>query len=193
MKSRLAIIATMCVVVVLNACGDPTNLRATSITSVDTLYVFALSGTPPTYPSGVSIIAHSAVRVDGFAGFEVAFDIDGSGRTVVYPVKMVVNSPGGSRQVGLQKIAGSFETVLAAPASGYETDSSLVLGAGETLVMQSPHNSGSQDICSFALSPYLYSKIGVDSVNLATRTIYIQLGLDPNCGFRSFATGIPTS
>jgi hypothetical protein len=193
MKARLAIIATMCVVVVLNACGDPTSLKATGITSVDTLYVFALTGTPPTYPSGVSILAKSATRVDGFAGFDVAFDIDQSGRTVVYPVKMVVTSPGGSRPVGLQKVAGSFETVLAAPASGYETDSSLVLGAGETLVLQVPHNSGSQDICSFALSPYLYAKIGVDSVNLASRTIYIQLGLDPNCGFRSFASGIPTS
>ena len=193
MKARLAIIATMCVVVVLNACGDPTSLKATGITSVDTLYVFALTGTPPTYPSGVSILAKSATRVDGFAGFDVAFDIDQSGRTVAYPVKMVVTSPGGSRPVGLQKVAGSFETVLAAPASGYETDSSLVLGAGETLVLQVPHNSGSQDICSFALSPYLYAKIGVDSVNLASRTIYIQLGLDPNCGFRSFASGIPTS
>jgi hypothetical protein len=193
MKARLAIIATMCVVVVLNACGDPTSLQANGITSVDTLYVFALSGTPPTYPSGVSIIAKSAVRVDGFAGFEVAFDINGSGQTVVYPVKMVVTSPGGSRPVGLQKVAGAFETVLAAPATGYETDSSLVLAPGETLVIQSPHNSGSQDLCSFALSPYLYAKIGVDSVNLVSRTIYFQLGLDPNCGFRSFASGIPTS
>ena len=193
MKARLAIIATICVVVVLNACGDPTSLKATGITSVDTLYVFALTGTPPTYPSGVSILAKSATRVDGFAGFDVAFDIDQSGRTVVYPVKMVVTSPGGSRPVGLQKVAGSFETILAAPATGYETDSSLVLAPGETLVIQTAHNSGSQDICTFALSPYLYAKIGVDSVNLASRTIYIQLGLDPNCGFRSFASGIPTS
>jgi hypothetical protein len=192
MKARLAIIATMCVVVVLNACGDPTNLRATTTTTVDTLYVFALSGTPPTYPSGVSIIARQAVRVDGFAGFDVAFDIDASGRAVVYPVKMVVSSAGGSRPVGLQKLTGSFETVLEAPSTGYETDSSLVLGPGETLVMQSAHN-GSSDICQFALSPYLYAKIGVDSVNLASRTIYFQLGLDPNCGFRSFASGIPTS
>jgi hypothetical protein len=192
MKARLAIIATMCVVVVLNACGDPTSLRANAPTSVDTLYAFALSGTPPTYPSGVSIIAKSAVRVDAFAGFDVALDIDGSGKIIVYPVKMVVTAPGGSRPVGLQKVTGSFETVLAAPATGYETDSALVLGPGETLVMQSPHNSD-RDVCQFALSPYLYAKIGVDSVNLASRTIYFQLGLDPNCGFRSFASGVPTS
>lgn len=193
MKARLAIIATMCAVVVLNACGDPTSLQAHTATSVDSLYVFALTGTPPTYPSGVSIIARQAVRVDGFGGFDVAFDINASGNAVVYPVKMVVVTPGGSRQIGLVKIPASFERILEAPQAGYEKDSSFVLAPGETLVVQAPHNNGSQDICSFALSPYLYAKIGVDSVNLASRTIYFHLGLDPNCGFRSFASGIPTS
>ena len=192
MKARLAVLATLCVVVVLNACGDPTNLQASSFNSVDTLFVFALSGTPPTYPSGVSIVGRSAVRVDGFAGFDVAFDINASGKAVIYPVRLVVTSPGGSRPVGLQKAAGSFETVLEAPSTGYETDSSLVLAPGETVVIQSAHN-GTNDICQYALSPYLFAKIAVDSVNLASRTIYLQLGLDPNCGFRSFASGIPTS
>jgi hypothetical protein len=31
----------------------------------------------------------------------------------------------------------------------------------------------------------------VDSVNLGSRTIFLRLGLDPNCGFRSFAAGLP--
>jgi len=192
MKARLTVLATMCVVVGLNACGDPTSLRANAITSVDTLSVFALSGTPPSYPSGISIIGRQAVRVDGFAGFDVAFDINSAGNAVVYPVKLVVSSPGGSRPVGLQKAVGAFSTVLEAPKTGYENDSSLVLIPGETVVIQAAHNS-SQDLCQFALSPYLYAKIGVDSVNLASRTIYLQLGFDPNCGFRSFATGVPTS
>ncbi len=192
MKARLALLATMCVVVVLNACGDPTSLKATALTSVDTLSVFALSGTPPSYPSGISIVARQAVRVDGFAGFDVALDIDAAGNAVVYPVTLVVSSPGGSRPVGLLKIVGSFETVLEAPTTGYKNDASFVLAPGETIVIQSAHN-GSGDICQFALSPYLYAKIAVDRVSLATRTLYIRMGLDPNCGFRSFASGIPTS
>ncbi len=192
MKGRLALLATMSVVVFLNACGDPTSLRAAISTSVDTLSVFALSGTPPSYPSGISILARQAVRVDGFAGFDIAFDINASGNVVVYPVKLVVATPAGSRPVGLQKVTGLFDTVLEAPKSGYENDSSLVLTPGETLVIQSAHNA-SQDICQFAVSPYLFAKIGVDSVNLVSRTIYLQLGLDPNCGFRSFASGIPAS
>jgi len=192
MKARLAVLATMCVAVVLNACGDPTSLAATAPTGVDTLSVFALSGTPPSYPSGVSIIGARAVRVDGFASFEVALDIDAAGGVVVYPVKLVVNALGGSQPVGLQKIAGSFESVLEAPKTGFENDASLVLAPGETVVIQSAHGR-SGDICQLALSPYIYAKIAVDSVNLATRILYLRMGVDPNCGFRSFASGVPTS
>jgi hypothetical protein len=192
MKARIAIIATLCAVSVLNACGDPTNLKASIPTATDTLAVFALSGTPPAYPSGISIVAQQAVRVDGFAGFDVAFDIDPNGRPVIYPVKLIVSSPSGSRRVGMQRVVGPFDSVKVAPKSGYQVDSSFVLGLGEVVAIESPHN-GSQDLCSFALSPNLYAKFAVDSVNLVTRTLYLRMGIDPNCGFRSFAEGIPTS
>lgn len=192
MKARLAVLATMTLAVVLNACGDPTSLKANLPNAVDTLFVFALTGTPPSYPSGVSIVASQAVRVDGFAAFDVALDIDENGRPVVYPVKLVVASPGTARPVGLQKAAGSFEAVLEAPSTGYNNDAKVVLAPGETVVIQSPYN-GSGDICQFALSPYLYAKITVDSVKLDSRILYLRMGIDPNCGFRSFADGVPTS
>lgn len=190
MKARLALLATMSGVVVLNACGDPTNLRATIPTFVDTLSVFALSGTPPSYPSGLSIVGRQVVRVDGFANFDVAFDIDPAGNAVIYPVRFVV-AGGASRPVGLLKVPLSFETVGEAPSTGFETDTSFVFAPGETVLIQSAHN-GSQDVCQFALSPYIYAKIAVDSINAAARTLHLRMGLDPNCGFRSFADGIPT-
>jgi hypothetical protein len=192
MKARLALIATMCVVTVLNACGNIANLTATTPTYTDTLSLWALSGTPATYPSAISIPTRQIVRVDGFAAFDVAFDIDASGRTVVYPVKLVVATPGGSRPVGLQKTPGSFEELTAAPKTGFQTDSALVLAPGEVVAVESSHN-GSGDLCQYAISPNLYAKIAVDSVNLAARIIYLRMGSDPNCGFRSFADGIPTS
>jgi hypothetical protein len=192
MKARLALIATMLVVTVLNACGNVANLTATLPTYTDTLSLWALSGTPPSYPSAISIPARQIVRVDGFAAFDIAFDIDGSGKTVVYPVKLVVATPGGSRPVGIQKLPRSFETVLEAPTTGFQTESSVVIAPGETVVVESPHN-GSGDLCQYAISPNIYAKIAVDSVNLASRIIYLRMGFDPNCGFRSFATGIPTS
>jgi hypothetical protein len=192
MKVRLALLAAMFVVVGLNACGDPTSLQASLPTSVDSLAVFALSGTPPTYPSGIALLSRQAARVDGFAGFDVAFDIDAAGNAIISPVKLVVVSPGGSRPVGLLKVPGTFDNALEAPKSGYELDSSLVMAPGEVVMVQAAHNS-SGDLCQFALNPNIYAKIAVDSINLASRTLFLRLGLDPNCGFRSFVAGIPTS
>jgi hypothetical protein len=190
MKARLALVAAMSVVVGLNACGDPNSLKANLTTSVDSLFVYALSGTPPTYPSGLSLIARQPVRVDGFASFDVALDIDAAGKPVVYPVKLVVSSPGGSRPVGMVKVQGTFDQVVEAPKSGFEADSALSMAFGEVVVIQSAHNT-TGDLCQFAINPNIYAKIVVDSVNLASRTLFLRLGLDPNCGFRSFAAGIP--
>ncbi|HEX3533282.1 MAG TPA: hypothetical protein VHT23_03610 [Gemmatimonadaceae bacterium] len=192
MKARLALLATMCVVTVLNACGNIASVKATIPTYVDTLSLWSLSGTPPSYPSAISITTRQIVLVDGFAGFDIALDIDANGRTVVYPVKLVVAVPGGTRAVGLERVSGSFENVLEAPKTGFETDSALVMAPGEVVAIESPHN-GSGDICQFSISPNIYAKITVDSVNLASRVIYLRMGFDPNCGFRSFAAGIPTS
>jgi hypothetical protein len=191
MKARLALLATMCVVIVLNACGNIASLKATTPTFVDTLSLWALSGTPPSYPSAISIVTRQIVRVDGFAAFDVAFDIGSDGRARIFPVKLIVASPGGSRPVGIQKVSGLFDSVLVAPQNGYETDSSLVMAANEVVVVESPHNS-SGDLCQFAISPNLYAKLTVDSVNIASRVIFLRMGFDPNCGFRSFADGIPT-
>jgi len=182
----------MFVVAGLNACGDPTNIQANIPTSVDSLSLFALSGTPPTYPSGIAILSRQPVRVDGFASFDIAFDINAAGNAVIAPVKLVVVTPGGSRPVGLLRVAGTFETALEAPKSGYELDSSLVLVPGEVIMVQTPHNTQG-DLCQFAINPNIYAKITVDSVVLASRTLFLRLGLDPNCGFRSFADGIPKS
>jgi hypothetical protein len=193
MKARLALLATMFVVAVLNACGDPTSIKASAPTSVDSLSVFALSGTPPSYPSGISLLARSPVRVDGNANFDIALDINSDGDAIVYPVKQVVAIPGASRAVGLQKVPVGFDALLEAPKDGYHVDSTaFVVHPGETLVIQSQHNF-SGDICQFALNPNIFAKIAVDSVHLPSRTLYVRMGLDPNCGFRSFATGIPTS
>jgi len=192
MKARLALLAAMCSAFVLSACSDPTNLQANLSTSTDSLTVWALSGTPPSYPSGVSLVGRQVVRVDGSASFDIALDIDTNGNAVIYPVRLVVSTPGGGRSVGLQKVAGIFDSVTAAPKTGFETDSALVMAPGEVVTIQSPHN-GSQDICQFAISPYLYAKIVADSVNLASRTVFVRVAFDPNCGFRSLTDGVPTS
>ena len=49
-------------------------------------------------------------------------------------------------------------------------------------------------VCTLSGSSNLiYSKFVVDSVNAATRAMYVRMVVDPNCGFMSFLPGVPGS
>ena len=186
-KFALAIVASAAI---LTACDDPDLLRASLPTVEDTYTVFALTGTPAAYPSGINTYVRAAVRVDGFGNFDVAFDIDNQGRAILYPVQKIVSSLSGSRRVGLRKVPGTFESVTEAPSGTY-ADSVIVASEGEVVVVQSIRN-GSGDACQFDISPYIYTKLLVDSISAGARTIKVQAVLDPNCGFRSFESGVPS-
>lgn len=192
MKFRLALIAMLSTVVGLGACRDPIELQATEPTLTDTLTVYALTGTPPGYPNALSLITRTPIAVTGFGGFDIAFDIDESNRILVHAARRVVSFGGQVPQVGLQIVPGTFESLTLAPVGGYKVDSTIVASVGDVIVFEAVHNSGNGDICTFALNPNLYAKISIDSVFLATRTIVFRFGYDPNCGYRSFAPGIPT-
>jgi hypothetical protein len=190
MTSRKFALAMIASASILTACDDPQLLRASLPTVQDFYTVFALTGTPAAYPSGIDTFIRSAVRVDGNAGFDVAFDLDAQGHVLVYPVQKVVTSLTSSRRAGLRKVSGAFDDITLAPAGTY-ADSTVVASSGDIVVVQSVRN-GSGDVCQFDISPYIYTKLLVDSVAVDSRTIFVQAVLDPNCGFRSFESGIPT-
>ena len=185
-KFALALVASASV---LTACGDSQLLQASLPTVQDAYIVFALTGTPAAYPSGLNTYVRSAVRVDGNANFDVAFDIDSSGHAILYPVQKIVSSLSSARHVGLRKVAGTFENVTLAPSGTY-ADSTIVASEGDIVIVQAARN-GTGDACQFDISPYIYTKMLVDSIAVDTRTIVLQTVLDPNCGFRSFESGIP--
>ena len=186
-KFALAIFASASI---LTACDDPQLLRAQLPTVLDVFTVFALTGTPAAYPSGLNTYVRSAVRVDGNANFDVAFDIDAQGNAIVYPVQKIVNSLTSSRRVGLRKVTGNFDEITIAPTGKY-ADSTIVASQGDIIIVLSIRN-GSGDVCQFDISPYIYAKLKIDSIAVDSRTLVVQSLLDPNCGFRSFESGIPT-
>lgn len=190
MTSRKFALAIVASAAILTACDDPDLLRASLPTVEDVYTVFALTGTPAAYPSGINTYVRAAVRVDGIGNFDVAFDIDNQGRAVLYPVQKVVSSLSGARRVGLRKVTGTFESVTLAPTGTY-ADSVIVASEGDVVVVQSIRN-GSGDACQFDISPYIYTKMLVDSIAVDARTITVKTVLDPNCGFRSFESGVPS-
>lgn len=190
MTSRKLALALIACASMLTACDDPNLLQAQLPTVTDIYDVFALSGTPASYPSGINTYVRTPVRVDGTANFDVAFDIDEQNRVVMYPVQRVVSNIAGTRRVGLRKVPGTFADVTLAPTGTY-SDSSVLASPGEVVIVQSIRN-GVNDACQFDISPYIYTKMTVDSLSLASRVIRVSAVLDPNCGFRSFESGIPT-
>lgn len=192
MKLRFAFFAMLLTVAGTAACRDPLETEAIRETSIDTLSVYALTGTPPGYPNALAITARQILAVSGFGGFDVVFDIDASNRAVIHAGRRILTTGGFVPQVGLQIVPGTFESVLAAPEAGYKVDSTVVASEGQVVVLEALHN-GAGDVCAYALEPYVYAKISIDTIFPATRTIKFRLGTDLNCGFRSFAPGIPTS
>jgi hypothetical protein len=189
----------------LAACGDPLGARANLSTATDTMVVYSLSDPDPArrdYPTalntaatqsvvgGTVVVTPRVLSASGSGDFDVAFDVDGNGKVVVIPQRLVIPGSGG-RAVGLLKSDVAFDALTEAPRGAFVFDTAAVtIAVGETLVLQTQTAQGCFND-SRGASPFLFSKLVVDSVPAATRAIHFRLTVNPNCGFRSFKSGIP--
>ncbi len=180
MPARLLLL--LCAVASLAACGDPTRVQARAEPISDTLTVFALTGTPVTAPTALNTIRHEAVRADPSSSYDVVFDISETGQAVMYPPAAV----GAFGRAGVQKSATPFDELLEAPVSGYNETTATDINPGDVVVIRAASAA-----CQQSLNAFIYSKLVIDSVNTEARTIHFRMRVDPNCGFRSFAEGIP--
>ncbi|HKG94784.1 MAG TPA: hypothetical protein VKA84_22915 [Gemmatimonadaceae bacterium] len=196
------------------ACKDSTASGAIVRTSTDTMVALAVTGTPLTSPSALSLVGYRAdtaddlfadpslLRVDSIFDFDLVFDIDAAGKTVLMTPQSVANrlavrviptSLGprgvGPHRVGLQvATAGTnFETIEESPNGGFVYDSLVRVDPGSAVFVQSYVT-----FCSGLVRPFLFAKLVVDSANAATRKVYFRVTLNRNCGYRSFRPGIPT-
>lgn len=166
------------------ACNDPNDITLSPVLA-DTLTLWALSGTSPSFPSGYLASNGAITRADGGFNFDIAFDIDPTNKIVVYPQRLVGVPLGGPKPVGLQRITGAFDELTRAPTSGYVFDSTFALSPGQGMVMQV---QSSNDCLAF-ISSVRYTKFVVDSINAARRLIYFRAVHDPNCGYRTLVAG----
>lgn len=178
-------------VLAISACRDSLGgLKATEGTETASFHVYALTGTPASYPTTYVAAARTVSVIDGAGNFDVAFDIDAQGKVIVYPMRLVVSPITPFRDVGLIKGIGTFDAITRAPSTGYLTDKSITLSPGEVVILQTARNTGN-NICLYGISPYIFAKIGLDSVDRKDRSIFFKSTVNPNCGFHSFKTGIP--
>lgn len=169
-----------------SACSDPFQLKARQVNQDKLFEVWAVSGSSPTLPSAFVVPTATATRLDAGGAFDIAFDIDSAGRVVVLPVSRVVQPLVGTRVVALQRAYGVYNTILEAPKNGWVDDSVLVVNAGSTFFAKV-----TTLYCQYELRQQVYAKFYVESADPVTRRITIAARINPNCGFRSLADGLP--
>jgi hypothetical protein len=170
------------------ACGDFTSVPAQLAVVADSGTVYALNGAPPGAPTALHIYTGSRLAADASFFFDVAFDLDASGNVLVLPQRAVASGLASSHTVGLQNVSEDYSLLAKAPKNGYRADTALVTRIGQTVAIQTYDGN----VCSIALTgSTLYAKLVVRAVNTTKRTISLEYTVDPNCGFLSFAPGIP--
>jgi hypothetical protein len=149
-----------------------------------------MSGTTPAYPSALDARTGFIVRIEPDIAFDVAFDLNPDGSVRVIPARLISQTKIefgqqiATQSVALQVPAGTFDAITIAPTSGYKVDSLVTVDPGEPVVLR-------VESSSCFLSPVLFAKFVVDSVNVGTRQIFFRTVRNPNCGFRSFQPGVP--
>jgi hypothetical protein len=176
------------------ACEDVTrSIDPTSDVAEDTLTVFPLRGSPLTAPTALDLFGLRTLRVGNddaqcitHCPYDIAIDTSGNG-VVLYPTQLVERSafPG----TGLLEVSSSFEAILEAPTSGYQDTLAVSLVPGETVVVRA------RNACTggFPGRDFFYAKVQLLELGASAgfRTARFRVRTNPNCGFRSFADGLP--
>lgn len=171
----------------LLACGpDPFAVLAQDATADVSIEVWALTGAPTNFPTVHLVPQRITTRPDAAGSFDIGFDIDAEGRLLVLPVNEIVTPLSGNRRIGIVRTAEVYNTIVEAPRNGWVYDSILPVNVGQTFIVRVQ-----TQFCSASQSNEVYAKYYVDSVLPAERRIRLSGRVNPNCGFRSFLSGIP--
>jgi hypothetical protein len=193
LPTRLLRVAVVALATAAVACGDPTRPKATIVNVQLTYSVYGLIGAPAASANALNLFVGPA-RADATFDFDVALDLDPSGKILVYPVRAIAGPLAGviPTRVGLLPVTGSFESVRAAPDRGYDTLGVQKIEPGTVVVAELVNLAGG--LCIFSISgSQTYAKFVVDSVNTPARRFYVRTLGDANCGYRSLvADSLPT-
>ncbi len=174
--------------VVAAACDGPSTTPGTTELASQAFFVHALTGSSLSASTALSFPARSVTRVDGTYSFDIAFDINADGNVVLLPPELVGQNPAGNRLVGILGGLGTYDAITSAPLTGYTVDSVTVIGRGQAVVVQAQ-----EPVCisSTPVSPYLYAKLVIDSVDVVGRGIYGRAMIGGDCGYRQLVPGFP--
>lgn len=168
------------------ACGDLTqSILPTRDVAEDTLTVFPLRGSPLSAPTALDLLRLQTLRVGDAALYDLAIDTV-AGAALLYPAQLIDHQ---APRTGLLEVTSSFESILEAPTAGYQDTAAVALPVGETVMVRA------RNACSggFPGRDFFYAKVQLLELGTSSgfRTARFRIRTNPNCGFRSFADGLP--
>ncbi|MDB4892602.1 MAG: hypothetical protein JWL61_4457 [Gemmatimonadetes bacterium] len=192
LPTRQLRVAVVAFAVLAVACGDLTRPKATYANALSTYTIYGLTNAPATASTALSFLGGASHANASFL-FDVAFDLDASGRAVIYPVRTLAGAAvGTTKRVGLQTVAGSFDLLRMVPQTGYDTVNVKTVSPGTVLAVELRDATACFSY-SLITSQFLYAKLVVDSINTVAKKIYIRTVVDPNCGYFSVVPdSVPT-
>jgi hypothetical protein len=168
------------------ACRDVTrSIEPTQDVAEDTLTVFALRGSPLSAPTALDLFSLRAVRVGEGAFFDIVVDTAGSA-VLLYPAHLIdIEQP----RVAFLRATTPFESITEAPTAGYADSAAVALALNESVIVRA------RNVCAsaFAGRDLFYAKVQLLEIGTSAgfRTARLRVRTNPNCGFRSFADGLP--
>jgi hypothetical protein len=187
-------IALATAVLAVVACEDVTRSTDPILdVAEDTLTVFPLRGSPPSAPTALDLFSLQALRLGDqdtqcftFCPYDVAIDTS-AGAALLYPSQLIESNsfPG----TGLLEVTSAFESILEAPTAGYQDTAAVALSVGETVIVRA------RNLCSggFPGRDFFFAKLQLLELGASGgfATARFRVRTNPNCGFRSFADGLP--
>jgi len=178
-----AILATIALV----ACSDANSIPdATFTNAIDTVVVYAISGTEVFQPSGYAMTQRSSVRVDISATADFGYDQTPDGRDVLLPGRMLGHPGLSGVDPGLQHTDLAFDEITVAETNNYKTLDTVFVAVGDVLYLRSRIPS------TCFLGVPAYGKVEILSLEAETRTVRFRVLANLNCGYKSLQPGIPT-
>ena len=169
------------------ACGDITrSIDPTTDVTEDTLTVFALRGSPLSAPTALDLFRLRALRVGDFGTlYDIAVDTS-AGVAVLYPSQLIDT---GAPSTGILEVTSPFDEITEAPTSGYVDTVGVAIAPGETVIIRA------RNVCSgnFPGRDFFFAKVQLLELGNSAGygTARLRIRTNPNCGFRSFADGLP--
>jgi hypothetical protein len=166
------------------ACGEDVTVPPATIPNVvDTVTLWAVTGTPVSQPSAFDMVANRVANTTLQEPLDFVFDMSTSGASVFEPALLV----GLINEAGLLPSELPFDSIITAPEVDYISEEPLPVQLGSTFVGQSRLSSTN---CSVGSLPR-YGKFHVLEIDTDARTVTLELLVNENCAYRSLEPGIP--